>query len=58
MFSLKKLSVFAPYSIQSDLGGACGKFNNDSSDDKTTRDGKVTGDVNEMLGSWFVSSMM
>ena len=55
IFSGSELTVFAPYSIQGDIGGACGKFNNDSSDDKTTRYGKVTEDDTEFLNSWLVS---
>ena len=55
MFSGPGLSIFAPYSVQAELGGLCGKFNNDSSDDKTTRLGTVTNSDNEMIDSWRVS---
>ena len=55
IFSGSELTVFAPYSIQGDIGGACGKFNNDSSDDKTTRYGHITDNVDEFLLTWTVS---
>ena len=55
MFTGSKLTVFAPYSIQRDIGGACGKFNNDSSDDKTTRPGYITDNVDKFLLTWTVS---
>ena len=55
MFTGSELTVFAPYSIQGDIGGACGKFNNDSSDDKTTRPGYITDNVDKFLLTWTVS---
>ena len=56
MFSGPSLFIFAPFDVQgSDMGGTCGVFNNDTSDDLLTRPGTLTTNETEFINSWSVS---
>jgi len=49
------LLTFAPLSQQDQLGGICGAFNQDGTDDLTTSDGSITTDTDAFAQSWQVS---
>ena len=54
MFSGTSLFIFAPSELHNELGGVCGNYNGDRSDDLKTRPGTVTTDQVEYINSWDV----
>ncbi|XP_071325188.1 IgGFc-binding protein [Trachinotus anak] len=48
----QEVSVIVDSSLSGKMCGACGNYNNNSKDDMTTADGKITTDVSVVVGSW------
>lgn len=48
----QEVTVIVDSSLSGKVCGACGNYNNNSKDDMTTADGKITTDVSVVVGSW------
>lgn len=48
----QEVTVIIHSSLSGKMCGACGNYNNDSKDDMTTADGKITTDVSVVVSSW------
>ncbi|GAA6219039.1 IgGFc-binding protein-like [Lates japonicus] len=48
----QEVTVIIDSSLSGKVCGACGNYNNNSKDDMTTADGKITTDVSVVVGSW------
>lgn len=48
----QEVTVIIHSSLSGKMCGACGNYNNDSKDDMTTADGKITTDVSVVVDSW------
>jgi len=55
LYNGNTLLTFAPLSQQDQLGGMCGAYNQDGTDDLTTSDGSITTDTDAFAQSWQVS---
>ncbi|KAF3691795.1 IgGFc-binding protein Fcgamma-binding protein antigen [Channa argus] len=48
----QEVSIIIDSSLSDKMCGACGNYNNNSKDDMTTSDGKITTDVSVVVSSW------
>lgn len=48
----QQVNVIIDSSLSGKMCGACGNYNNNSKDDMTTADGKITTDVSVVVSSW------